>query len=91
MHYFLCKILYEYGAQIRSRSSVNSCPDDHDGFVYIAQEFIVADGKKGGGHVATPHPSKKAATKQQTPKSGAFPCNSCNRYFCLFTFYLAPI
>ncbi|XP_030926026.1 histone deacetylase HDT3-like isoform X1 [Quercus lobata] len=44
-------------------------------------EFIVADGKKGGGHVATPHPSKKAATKQQTPKSGAFPCNSCNRSF----------
>uniref|UniRef100_A0A7N2M7G5 C2H2-type domain-containing protein n=1 Tax=Quercus lobata TaxID=97700 RepID=A0A7N2M7G5_QUELO len=39
------------------------------------------DGKKGGGHVATPHPSKKAATKQQTPKSGAFPCNSCNRSF----------
>ncbi|GMY25120.1 histone deacetylase HDT1-like [Fagus crenata] len=41
------------------------------------------DGKKGGGHVATPHPSKKdGTTKQQTLKSGgAYPCKSCNRSF----------
>ncbi|KAA8518625.1 hypothetical protein F0562_016099 [Nyssa sinensis] len=41
------------------------------------------DGKKGGGHVATPHPSKQAGktpanqSKQQTPKSaGTHPCKS---------------
>uniref|UniRef100_A0A5B6YTV9 Putative histone deacetylase HDT1 n=1 Tax=Davidia involucrata TaxID=16924 RepID=A0A5B6YTV9_DAVIN len=46
------------------------------------------DGKKGGGHVATPHPSKQAGktpanqTKQQTPKPvGSHPCQSCNRSF----------
>ncbi|KAG8374158.1 hypothetical protein BUALT_Bualt11G0101700 [Buddleja alternifolia] len=46
------------------------------------------DGKKGGGHVATPHPAKQAgktpATKpnQQTPKSeGQHSCKSCNRKF----------
>lgn len=46
-------------------------------------EVIAADGKKGGGHVATPHPSKKdGTTKQQTLKSGgAYPCKSCNRSF----------
>ncbi|XP_039066136.1 histone deacetylase HDT1-like isoform X2 [Hibiscus syriacus] len=49
-----------------------------------------ADGKKVGGHTATPHPSKQAkkasaATSQakQTPKSGggSFPCKSCGRTF----------
>ncbi len=66
---------------------MNSCPDDYDGFVYIAEEVIAADGKKGGGHVATPHPSKKdGTTKQQTLKSGgAYPCKSCNRYFSVFS------
>ncbi|XWS59547.1 hypothetical protein CRYUN_Cryun08bG0131400 [Craigia yunnanensis] len=48
------------------------------------------DGKKVGGHIATPHPSKQAgkasaATGQvkQTPKSGgsSFPCKSCSRSF----------
>ncbi|KAA8516666.1 hypothetical protein F0562_016828 [Nyssa sinensis] len=46
------------------------------------------DGKKAGGHVATPHPSKQAGktpsteAKQQTPKSvGSHPCKSCNRSF----------
>ncbi|CAK9168069.1 unnamed protein product [Ilex paraguariensis] len=47
-----------------------------------------ADGKKGGGHVATPHPSKQAGktpankSNQQTPKSpGSVPCKSCNKTF----------
>ncbi|CAA3014681.1 Histone deacetylase HDT1 [Olea europaea subsp. europaea] len=46
------------------------------------------ESKKGGGHVATPHPSKQTAKtpankpKQQTPKSaGSHPCKSCNRTF----------
>ncbi|XP_019179585.1 PREDICTED: histone deacetylase HDT1-like isoform X2 [Ipomoea nil] len=48
------------------------------------------DGKKGSEHVATPHPSKKAAgktpnnkaAKQQTPKSGgSHLCKPCNRSF----------
>ncbi|KAL6988347.1 hypothetical protein U1Q18_014098 [Sarracenia purpurea var. burkii] len=46
------------------------------------------DTKKGGGHVATPHPSKQAGktpanqSKQQTPKpAGSHPCKSCNRSF----------
>ncbi|XP_017617287.1 histone deacetylase HDT1-like isoform X1 [Gossypium arboreum] len=47
------------------------------------------DGKKAGGHTATPHPSKKAgktsaaaAQVKQTPKSGgSFPCKSCGRSF----------
>ncbi|KAK9291214.1 hypothetical protein L1049_009402 [Liquidambar formosana] len=48
------------------------------------------DGKKGGGHVATPHPSKQAGkipanndkSKQQSPKSsGSFQCKSCSRSF----------
>ncbi|PSR95234.1 Histone deacetylase [Actinidia chinensis var. chinensis] len=48
------------------------------------------DGKKGGGHTATPYPSKQAAknpatsnkSKDQTPKSeGKVSCNSCNRTF----------
>ncbi|KAM3341321.1 histone deacetylase HDT1 isoform X1 [Capsicum galapagoense] len=37
------------------------------------------DGKKGGGHVATPHPSKQAG---KTPKSaGTHHCKPCNRSF----------
>ncbi|CAN4121430.1 unnamed protein product [Withania somnifera] len=37
------------------------------------------DGKKGGGHVATPHPSKQAG---KTPKSaGSHHCKPCNRNF----------
>ncbi|KAK4348414.1 hypothetical protein RND71_031169 [Anisodus tanguticus] len=37
------------------------------------------DGKKGGGHVATPHPSKQAS---KTPKSaGSHLCKPCNRSF----------
>ncbi|XP_059667495.1 histone deacetylase HDT1 [Cornus florida] len=46
------------------------------------------DGKKSGGHVATPHPSKQAGKtpanqpKQQTPKSaGSHPCKTCNKSF----------
>ncbi|NP_001312463.1 histone deacetylase HDT1-like [Nicotiana tabacum] len=45
------------------------------------------DGKKGSGHVATPHPSKQAGKSpanknQQTPKSGgAHLCKTCNRGF----------
>uniref|UniRef100_A0A7N2MS98 C2H2-type domain-containing protein n=3 Tax=Fagaceae TaxID=3503 RepID=A0A7N2MS98_QUELO len=48
------------------------------------------DGKKVGGHTATPHPSKKAAktpatseqSKQKSPKSGgAFSCQTCSRTF----------
>ncbi|PIM98662.1 Histone deacetylase [Handroanthus impetiginosus] len=46
------------------------------------------DGKKGGGHVATPHPAKQAGKtpankpNQQTPKSGgSHSCKSCNRTF----------
>ncbi|XVF76279.1 hypothetical protein PTKIN_Ptkin13bG0253500 [Pterospermum kingtungense] len=47
------------------------------------------DGKKVGGHTATPHPAKKAgkasvapAQVTQTPKSGgSFPCKSCGRSF----------
>ncbi|XP_022846732.1 histone deacetylase HDT1-like [Olea europaea var. sylvestris] len=46
------------------------------------------DSKKGGGHVATPHPSKQAGKtsankpNQQTPKSGgSHTCKSCNRTF----------
>ncbi|XP_039068274.1 histone deacetylase HDT1-like isoform X2 [Hibiscus syriacus] len=47
------------------------------------------DGKKAGGHTATPHPSKQAkkasaatAQAKQTPKSGgSFPCKSCGRTF----------
>ncbi|KAL6507857.1 hypothetical protein OROGR_024052 [Orobanche gracilis] len=46
------------------------------------------DGKKAGGHVATPHPAKQAGKtpgnkpNQQTPKStGSVSCNSCNRTF----------
>ncbi|CAI9762121.1 unnamed protein product [Fraxinus pennsylvanica] len=46
------------------------------------------DSKKGGGHVATPHPSKQTAKtpankpNQQTPKSaGSHACKSCNRTF----------
>lgn len=49
--------------------------------------LVVTDGKKGGGHVATPHPSKQAgktpANKNpQTPKSagGSHTCKSCSRY-----------
>ncbi|KAG8504093.1 hypothetical protein CXB51_002399 [Gossypium anomalum] len=47
-------------------------------------------GKKAGGHIATPHPSKKAgktsaaaaAQVKETPKSGgSFPCKSCGRSF----------
>ncbi|MCL7041985.1 hypothetical protein MKW94_024266 [Papaver nudicaule] len=47
-----------------------------------------ADGKKGNeGHVATPHPAKKAGksdkSKQETPKSAATPvaCNTCSKTF----------
>ncbi|KAL6521145.1 hypothetical protein OROGR_017714 [Orobanche gracilis] len=46
------------------------------------------DGKKPGGHVATPHPAKQAGKtpgnkpNQQTPKSnGSVSCNSCKRTF----------
>lgn len=48
------------------------------------------DGKKSGGHVATPHPAKQAGKspgsdkKQHTPKSGGgnqVSCESCNRKF----------
>ncbi|XVE76035.1 hypothetical protein DITRI_Ditri12bG0140600 [Diplodiscus trichospermus] len=47
------------------------------------------DGKKAGGHAATPHPSKQAGKAaaasgqvKQTPKSGgSFPCKSCGRSF----------
>ncbi|KAM7468296.1 hypothetical protein LguiB_015858 [Lonicera macranthoides] len=52
------------------------------------------DGKKGGVHVATPHPSKKAGktpatlaaavskSTQQSPKSeGSHSCKTCNRSF----------
>ncbi|KAG5566595.1 hypothetical protein RHGRI_002225 [Rhododendron griersonianum] len=49
------------------------------------------DGKKGGGHTATPHPSKKTGkspaansnkAKEQTPKSeGKVSCKTCNRTF----------
>ncbi|KAL6559247.1 hypothetical protein OROHE_006616 [Orobanche hederae] len=46
------------------------------------------DGKKAGGHVATPHPAKQAGKtpgnkpNQQTPKStGSVSCSSCNRTF----------
>ncbi|KAK6942662.1 hypothetical protein RJ641_028039 [Dillenia turbinata] len=48
------------------------------------------DGKKGGGHTATPYPSKQGGksaanndrSKQQTPKSGgSFSCKSCNKSF----------
>ncbi|GFQ04145.1 histone deacetylase hdt1 [Phtheirospermum japonicum] len=45
------------------------------------------DGKKVGGHVATPHPAKQGKTpgnkpNQQTPKSGgSHSCASCNRAF----------
>ncbi|WOL03464.1 histone deacetylase HDT2-like [Canna indica] len=46
-------------------------------------------GKKGGGHVATPHPAKQGKTpansdksKQQTPKSaGSVSCKSCSKTF----------
>jgi len=46
------------------------------------------DGKKGGAHTATPHPSKNLGktpansnkSKEQTPKSdGKFSCKSCNK------------
>nr|XP_043610033.1 histone deacetylase HDT1 isoform X2 [Erigeron canadensis] len=48
------------------------------------------DGKKAGGHVATPHPSKQAAktpankSNQKSPASaadGAHSCKTCNRSF----------
>ncbi|XP_042514141.1 histone deacetylase HDT1-like [Macadamia integrifolia] len=49
------------------------------------------DGKKGGGHTATPHPNKAAVKTPvssdkskgpQTPKSpGQFSCKSCNKSF----------
>ncbi|KAK9068434.1 hypothetical protein SSX86_012548 [Deinandra increscens subsp. villosa] len=47
------------------------------------------DGKKAGGHVATPHPSKQGKTpanksNQESPASasgGAHSCKSCNRTF----------
>ncbi|XP_043724567.1 histone deacetylase HDT1-like [Telopea speciosissima] len=49
------------------------------------------DGKKGGGHTATPHPNKQAAKTpasndkskgQQTPKSGGqFSCKPCSKSF----------
>ncbi|CAA0830398.1 Histone deacetylase HDT3 [Striga hermonthica] len=46
------------------------------------------DGKKAGGHVATPHPAKQAGKtpankpNQQTPKSGgSHSCKSCSRTF----------
>ena len=41
------------------------------------------DGKKGSGHVATPHPAKQAGKNknQQTPKSGggSHSCKTCSR------------
>ncbi|KAI3677199.1 hypothetical protein L1987_86821 [Smallanthus sonchifolius] len=47
------------------------------------------DGKKAGGHVATPHPSKQGKTpanksNQDSPASasaGAYSCKACNRNF----------
>nr|XP_027072210.1 histone deacetylase HDT1-like isoform X1 [Coffea arabica] len=43
------------------------------------------DGKKGSGHVATPHPAKQAGKNknQQTPKSGggSHTCKTCSRGF----------
>ncbi|KAL3628367.1 Histone deacetylase hdt1 [Castilleja foliolosa] len=45
------------------------------------------DGKKAGGHVATPHPAKQGKTpgnkpNQQTPKSGgSLSCTSCKKDF----------
>uniref|UniRef100_A0A5B7ATG2 Putative histone deacetylase HDT1-like n=1 Tax=Davidia involucrata TaxID=16924 RepID=A0A5B7ATG2_DAVIN len=47
------------------------------------------DGKKGGGHTATPHPSKQAGKtpansgkKEKSPKSaGHISCNSCSKTF----------
>ncbi|XP_015898687.1 histone deacetylase HDT1 isoform X1 [Ziziphus jujuba] len=51
---------------------------------------IKTDGQKGGGHTATPYPSKQAGKKaansdrgkQQTSKSGGtFHCKPCNRSF----------
>ncbi|KAK8563442.1 hypothetical protein V6N13_007609 [Hibiscus sabdariffa] len=47
------------------------------------------DGKKVGGHTATPHPAKQAKkasaataqTKQSPKSSGSFPCKSCGRSF----------
>ncbi|KAF9591122.1 hypothetical protein IFM89_002077 [Coptis chinensis] len=48
------------------------------------------EGKKVGGHTATPHPSKKSGktsinndnSKQKTPKSsGQIPCKSCSKTF----------
>ena len=54
-------------------------------------EVLVADGKKVGGHTATPHPAKKAGkapatpatdkSKAQTPKTGgSISCKSCSKY-----------
>lgn len=47
----------------------------------------IAELKKGGVHIATPHPSKQAGKtpgnkNQQTPKSGggSHTCKSCSRY-----------
>ena len=54
---------------------------------------VVSDGKKTGGHVATPHPSKKGGktpatpkataadkSKPQTPKSAGVSCKTCSKY-----------
>lgn len=53
--------------------------------------IVGSDGKKVGGHVATPHPAKKAVKtpgnkpNQQSPQSGGpHSCKTCNRYFFLW-------
>ena len=56
---------------------------------------LFTEGKKGGVHVATPHPSKQAAAKtpanksnQKSPASeGAVACKSCNRYVMSCSLY----
>ncbi|XP_008779118.1 histone deacetylase HDT2-like [Phoenix dactylifera] len=56
----------------------------------VGSQKTGGDGKKGGGHTATPHPAKYAGktpatsdkSKQQTPKSaGSVSCKSCSKTF----------
>ncbi|KAI3989678.1 hypothetical protein MKX01_036287 [Papaver californicum] len=77
----------EEGKKRSAETSASKTPADKKANLSTPQKSG-ADGKKGSvGHVATPHPGKKAGksdkSKQETPKSAATPvsCNTCSKTF----------
>ncbi|KAI3989821.1 hypothetical protein MKX01_040791 [Papaver californicum] len=78
----------EEGKKRSAETSASKTPVDKKKAKMGTPQKSGADGKKGNvGHVATPHPGKKAGksdkSKQETPKPAASPvsCNTCSKTF----------